>query len=61
MLIIITIISYQNIIIYHAFYGYVQFVDPVVERLNTKGCIRYKLCRAATKYKNGKHYRVCSN
>uniref|UniRef100_A0A2N9ISA5 Mitochondrial import inner membrane translocase subunit TIM50 n=1 Tax=Fagus sylvatica TaxID=28930 RepID=A0A2N9ISA5_FAGSY len=37
-----------------------MFVDPVVERLNTKGCIRYKLCRAATKYKNGKHYRDLS-
>ena len=35
-----------------------QFVDPVVERLDPKHCIRYRLSKAATKYQNGKHYRV---
>nr|CAD1819413.1 unnamed protein product [Ananas comosus var. bracteatus] len=33
-----------------------MYVDPVVERLDQKGCIRL-LSRAATKYQNGKHYR----
>nr|CAD1839793.1 unnamed protein product [Ananas comosus var. bracteatus] len=37
-----------------------MYVDPVVERLDQKGCIRYKLSRAATKYQNGKHYRDLS-
>ncbi|KAG6511136.1 hypothetical protein ZIOFF_029191 [Zingiber officinale] len=34
------------------------FVDPVIERLDQKGYIRYRLSRAATKYVDGKHYRV---
>jgi import inner membrane translocase subunit TIM50 len=46
---------------YLAFYWYVQFVDPVVERLDPKHCIRYRLSKAATKYQNGKHYRVRSS
>lgn len=46
---------------YLAFYWYVQFVDPVVERLDPKHCIRYRLSKGATKYQNGKHYRVCSS
>lgn len=37
-----------------------MFVDPVVERLDPKHCIRYRLSRAATKYQNGKHYRDLS-
>nr|ABF70068.1 mitochondrial inner membrane preprotein translocase (TIM23) component-related [Musa acuminata] len=37
-----------------------MYVDPVLERLDQKGCIRYRLSRAATKYVNGKHYRVFS-
>lgn len=36
----------------------VQYVDPVVERLDTNHCIRYRLSRGATKYQDGKHYRV---
>lgn len=35
-----------------------QYVDPVVERLDQKNCIRYKLSRGATRYVDGKHYRV---
>ncbi|KAI5674673.1 hypothetical protein M9H77_15037 [Catharanthus roseus] len=34
-----------------------MYVDPVVERLDQKHCIRYKLSRGATKYVNGKHYK----
>ncbi|KAJ8460026.1 hypothetical protein OPV22_032952 [Ensete ventricosum] len=37
-----------------------MYVDPVLERLDQKGCIRYRLSRAATKYVNGKHYRDLS-
>ncbi|KAK6947069.1 FCP1 homology domain [Dillenia turbinata] len=37
-----------------------MYVDPVVERLDQKGCIRYRLSRAATKYQDGKHYRDLS-
>ncbi|KAF3772154.1 Mitochondrial import inner membrane translocase subunit [Nymphaea thermarum] len=35
-----------------------MYVDPILERLDVKGCIRYRLSRAATRYVNGKHYRV---
>ncbi|KMZ70407.1 hypothetical protein ZOSMA_1G03900 [Zostera marina] len=31
-------------------------VDPVIEGLNQKGYIRYRLSRAATKYVDGKHH-----
>ncbi|CAL5190746.1 unnamed protein product [Lathyrus oleraceus] len=34
-----------------------MFVDPVIERLDPKHCIRYRLSRPATKYQDGKHYR----
>ncbi|KAG6387475.1 hypothetical protein SASPL_152665 [Salvia splendens] len=37
-----------------------KYVDPVVERLDTKHCIRYRLSRGETKYVNGKHYRDLS-
>ncbi|WOK91623.1 hypothetical protein Cni_G00314 [Canna indica] len=37
-----------------------MYVDPVLERLDQKGCIRYRLSRAATKYVDGKHYRDLS-
>lgn len=37
-----------------------MYVDPVVDRLDKKGCIRYRLSRAATRYQNGKHYRDLS-
>ncbi|KAK4751576.1 hypothetical protein SAY87_005058 [Trapa incisa] len=36
-----------------------MYVDPVVERLDSEQRIRYKLSRGATKYQDGKHYRVC--
>ncbi|XP_031407102.1 mitochondrial import inner membrane translocase subunit TIM50-like isoform X4 [Punica granatum] len=34
-----------------------QYVDPVVERLDGEQCIRCRLSRSATKYQDGKHYR----
>ncbi|XP_078430064.1 haloacid dehalogenase-like hydrolase (HAD) superfamily protein [Wolffia australiana] len=37
-----------------------MYVDPIVERLDQKGYIRYRLSRNATKYKDGKHYRDLS-
>ncbi|XP_030471239.1 mitochondrial import inner membrane translocase subunit TIM50 isoform X1 [Syzygium oleosum] len=37
-----------------------MYVDPVVERLDGKQCIRYRLNRGATKYQDGKHYRDLS-
>ncbi|KAL5987937.1 mitochondrial inner membrane protein required for protein import [Asimina triloba] len=37
-----------------------QYVDPIIERLDQKGCIRFRLSRSATKYVNGKHYRDLS-
>lgn len=37
-----------------------MYVDPVIERLDQKGCIRYRLARNATKYVDGKHYRDLS-
>ncbi|KAI4389698.1 hypothetical protein MLD38_001897 [Melastoma candidum] len=37
-----------------------MYVDPVVERLDSKQCIRYRLSRGATKYQDGKHYRDLS-
>ncbi|KAF5949853.1 hypothetical protein HYC85_011846 [Camellia sinensis] len=37
-----------------------MYVDPIMERLDTKGCIRYKLSRSDTKYHNGIHYRDLS-
>lgn len=37
-----------------------MYVDPIIERLDQKGCIRYRLSRAGTRYINGKHYRDLS-
>lgn len=37
-----------------------MYVDPVMEKLDTNGFVRYRLSRAATKYQNGKHYRDLS-
>lgn len=37
-----------------------MYVDPVIERLDPKGCIRYRLSRSATRYQNGKHFRDLS-
>jgi len=43
----------------HVFFGFgVQYVEPVLEKLDQKGCIRYRLSRDATQYVNGKHLRV---
>jgi len=33
------------------------YVEPVLEKLDQKGCIRYRLSRDATQYVNGKHLR----
>lgn len=46
------------ILIFHNIILYVQYVDPVLERLDTKGFITGRLSRPATKYQDGKHYRV---
>ncbi|GFZ12603.1 haloacid dehalogenase-like hydrolase (HAD) superfamily protein [Actinidia rufa] len=35
-----------------------MYVDPVVDRLDPKHCIRFRLSRGATRYQDGKHYRV---
>ncbi|CAI9784096.1 unnamed protein product [Fraxinus pennsylvanica] len=35
-------------------------VDPVVDRLDPKNCIRYRLSRGATRYVDGKHFRDLS-
>lgn len=37
-----------------------MYVDPIVDRLDGKHCIRYRLSRAATRYQDGKHYRDLS-
>ncbi|KAI0497677.1 hypothetical protein KFK09_020910 [Dendrobium nobile] len=37
-----------------------MYVDPVIERLDQKGCIRYRLSRSATRYQDGKHFRDLS-
>ncbi|XP_059301063.1 mitochondrial import inner membrane translocase subunit TIM50-like isoform X2 [Lycium ferocissimum] len=37
-----------------------MYVDPVIERLDPKHCIRYRLSRGATRYVDGKHYRDLS-
>ncbi|PKI77514.1 mitochondrial import inner membrane translocase subunit TIM50 [Punica granatum] len=50
--------KYYEIVIYSDQLS--MYVDPVVERLDGKQCIRYKLNRSATKYQDGKHYRDLS-
>ncbi|XP_010241410.1 PREDICTED: mitochondrial import inner membrane translocase subunit TIM50-like [Nelumbo nucifera] len=37
-----------------------MYVDPILERLDKKGCIHYRLSRSATRYQDGKHYRDLS-
>ncbi|KAG8365145.1 hypothetical protein BUALT_Bualt18G0073900 [Buddleja alternifolia] len=37
-----------------------MYVGPVMERLDPKHCIRYRLSRGATRYVDGKHYRDLS-
>lgn len=36
------------------------YAGPVIDRLDQKGCIPYRLARSATRYENGKHYRDLS-
>lgn len=37
-----------------------KYVDPIIDRLDSKQCIRYRLLKSATKYVGGKHYRDLS-
>ncbi|XP_009602717.1 mitochondrial import inner membrane translocase subunit TIM50 [Nicotiana tabacum] len=37
-----------------------MYVDPIIDRLDSKQCIRYRLSRGATRYVGGKHYRDLS-
>lgn len=37
---------------------WLQYVDPIMDRLDPKGCVRYRLYRDATHYTHGKHMRV---
>ncbi|XP_057536495.1 mitochondrial import inner membrane translocase subunit TIM50-like isoform X1 [Amaranthus tricolor] len=37
-----------------------MYVDPVLDRLDTKQYVAHRLSRAATRYENGKHYRDLS-
>lgn len=55
----LTIHFYLQLCNLHETLLHVQYVDPVVDRLDPKGNIRHRLSRVATKYENGKHYRVC--
>ncbi|PWA74495.1 HAD-like domain-containing protein [Artemisia annua] len=50
--------QYYEIIVYSDQQS--MYVDPIVERLDTKHVIRYRLSRAATRYQDGKHYRDLS-
>uniref|UniRef100_A0A0A9G480 Mitochondrial import inner membrane translocase subunit TIM50 n=1 Tax=Arundo donax TaxID=35708 RepID=A0A0A9G480_ARUDO len=37
-----------------------MYVDPVIDRLDSKGVVRFRLSRPATKYVDGKHFRDLS-
>ncbi|CAA7393354.1 unnamed protein product [Spirodela intermedia] len=50
--------KFYEVVVYSDQMG--MYVDPIVERLDQKGYIRYRLSRNATKYKDGKHYRDLS-
>lgn len=50
--------QFYEIVVYSDQQG--MYVDPIVERLDPKHCIRYRLSRAATRYQDGKHYRDLS-
>ncbi|KAM1168497.1 hypothetical protein ACFX19_030927 [Malus domestica] len=50
--------QFYEIIVYSDYSN--MYVDPVMERLDTKHCVRYRLGKAATRYQNGKHYRDLS-
>ncbi|KAK1422993.1 hypothetical protein QVD17_18286 [Tagetes erecta] len=50
--------QYYEIIVYSD--QQAMYVDPIVDRLDGKHCIRYRLSRAATRYQDGKHYRDLS-
>ncbi|KAK4723588.1 hypothetical protein R3W88_026367 [Solanum pinnatisectum] len=48
--------QYFEIVVYSDQLG--MYVDPVIERLDPKHCIRYRLSRGDTRYVDGKHFRV---
>ncbi|PON33379.1 FCP1 domain containing protein [Parasponia andersonii] len=50
--------QYFEIVVYSDYSN--MYVDPVMERLDTKHCVRYRLGKAATLYQNGQHYRDLS-
>ncbi|EXB36079.1 Mitochondrial import inner membrane translocase subunit TIM50 [Morus notabilis] len=50
--------QYYEIVVYSDYSN--MYVDPVMERLDTKHCVRYRLGKAATRYQNGQHYRDLS-
>ncbi|XP_002990724.2 mitochondrial import inner membrane translocase subunit TIM50 [Selaginella moellendorffii] len=49
---------YYEIVVYSDQLSF--YVDPILERLDQKGCIRYRLARDATNYLDGKHFRDLS-
>ncbi|BBN14262.1 mitochondrial import inner membrane translocase subunit TIM50 [Marchantia polymorpha subsp. ruderalis] len=50
--------QYYEIVIYSDQLSF--YVDPILDRLDPKGCIRYRLSRDATQYIDGKHMRDIS-
>ncbi|KAK9939803.1 hypothetical protein M0R45_016489 [Rubus argutus] len=50
--------QYYEIIVFSDYSN--MYVDPVMERLDPKHCVRYRLGKAATKYQDGVHYRDLS-
>ncbi|XP_050369756.1 mitochondrial import inner membrane translocase subunit TIM50 [Argentina anserina] len=50
--------QYYEIIVFSDYSS--MYVDPVMERLDPKHVVRFRLGKAATKYQNGVHYRDLS-
>ncbi|KAH7546917.1 hypothetical protein FEM48_Zijuj01G0251600 [Ziziphus jujuba var. spinosa] len=50
--------QYFEIIVYSDYPN--VYIDPVLDRLDVKHLIRFRLGKAATKYQNGQHYRDLS-
>ncbi|XP_062017511.1 mitochondrial import inner membrane translocase subunit TIM50 [Rosa rugosa] len=50
--------QYYEIIVFSDYSN--MYVDPVMERLDPKHCVRFRLGKAATKYQDGVHYRDLS-
>ncbi|CAM6096666.1 unnamed protein product [Calypogeia fissa] len=50
--------QYYELVIYSDQLNF--YVDPILDRLDQKGCIRYRLSRDATQYIDGKHMRDLS-